>query len=209
MCPAMGAHHGKNREIETPPTAMRGNHKMTRPNHNQSDDEKPGLEELAHTVRGVSQLLGSMAQASSTPPDLRTGLELLSRMLGKTADNASSLIEDVGINLNSHLGITTSDLALMDFAPLVPAFWRQPGTQDSWLARAQAEFTLWGAVETILGQDDHALENRFNADPDGNLALVEVLEALRARWQDEIKLLEATLLRQAVVVARWEQSGHK
>ena len=181
---------------------------MTRSNHTQPDDEKPGLEELAHTVRGVAQLLGSMAQASSTPVDLRTGLELLSRMLGKTANNASSLIEDVGINLNAHLGITTSDLALMDFAPLAPAFRRQPPTPDGWLTRAQAEFTVWGAVEAILGQDDLALEIRFNADPDGSLALVEALEALRARWQDEIKLLEATLLRLAVVVARWEQSGH-
>jgi hypothetical protein len=182
---------------------------MTRPNHNQPDDEKPGLEELAHTVRGVAQLLGSMSQATTTPSELRTGLELLSRMLGKTASNASSLIEDVGINLNAHLGITTSDLAMMDFAPLVPQFRRHPATQDGWLTRAQAEFTLWGAVESILSQDDATLERRFNGDADGNLALVEALEGLRARWQEEIKLLEATLLRLAVVVARWEQSDHK
>jgi hypothetical protein len=182
---------------------------MTRPNQSAHDDEKPGLEELAHTVRGVAQLLGSMAHASSTPADLRTGLELLSRMLGKTANNANNLIEDVGINLNAHLGITTSDLAMMDFAPLVPAFRRQPATPEAWLARAQAEFTLWGAVETVLSQDDSALERRFNSDADGNLALVEALEGLRARWQDEIKLLEATLLRLAVVVARWEQSDHR
>lgn len=182
---------------------------MIRPSHSQHDDEKPGLEELAHTVRGVAQLLGSMAQASSTPADVRTGLELLSRMLGKTANNAASLIEEVGINLNAHLGITTSDLAMMDFAPLAPAFRRQPATQEAWLARAQAEFTLWGAVESVLSQDDAALERRFNSDADGNLALVEALEGLRARWQDEIKLLEATLLRLAVVVARWEQSDHR
>ncbi len=180
---------------------------MTRPSHNPPDEEKPGLEELAHTVRGVAQLLGSMSQAANTPADLRVGLELLSRMLGKTANNADSLIEDVGINLNAHLGITTSDLAMMDFAPLVPQYRRQPATQDSWLTRAQVEFTLWGAVETILSQDDATLERRFNGDADGNLALVAPLEDLRARSQEENKLLEATLLRLAVVVARWEQSG--
>jgi hypothetical protein len=179
------------------------------PSSNQHpDDDKPGLEDLAHTVRGVAQLLGSVAQASTTPPDLRTGLELLSRMLGQTATHASNLIEDVGINLNTHLGITTSDLALMDFAPLVPAFKRRPNTAEGWNTRAQAEFTLWGAVEGVLSQDDTTLERRFRADADGNLALVEALEALHARWQDEIKLLEATLLRLAVVVARWEQSDH-
>lgn len=181
---------------------------MTRPTYHQTDDDKPSLEDLAHTVRGVSQILGSVAQASSTPQDLRVALELLSRMLGKTATHASNLIEDVGINLNAHLGITTSDLALMDFTPLSPAFKRQPNTAEAWGTRAQAEFALWGAVEGVLSQDDGALERRFRADADGNLAMVEALETLRARWQDDIKLLEATLLRLAVVVARWEQSGH-
>jgi hypothetical protein len=180
---------------------------MTRPFNDQPDDEKQGLEELAHTVRGVAQLLSTVARADNTPPSLRAGLELLSTTLAQTAGNAASLIEDVGINLNAHLRITTADLALMDFAPLVPPFKRQPASQDAWMARAQGEWALWGAVETILGQDDEALEDRFNADPDANLALVDSLETLRARWQDEIKLLEATLLRLAVVVARWEQEN--
>jgi hypothetical protein len=182
---------------------------MTRTINGQPDDERPGLEELAHTVRGVAQLLSTVAQAGNTPPSLRAGLELLSTTLANTASNAANLIEDVGINLNTHLGITTADLALMDFAPLVPPFKRQPASQDGWIARAQGEWALWGAVETILGQDDETLERRFNGDADGNLALVDNLETLRARWQDEIKLLEATLLRLAVVVARWEQANEK
>jgi hypothetical protein len=171
-----------------------------------ADDERPGLEDIAHTIRGVAQLLDSVARTRSTPPDTQTGLELLSRTLGRAADDTTALIEDVGINLNAHLGITTSDLALMDFTPVSPPFRRQPSSLEGWTARSQAEFTLWGAVESILSQNDLSLERRFNTDADGNLALVDALEALRTRWQEEIKLLEATLLRLAVVVARWEQS---
>ena len=51
------------------------------------------------------------------------------------------------------------------------------------------------------------MERRFNANPDEHLAMVDALEKLRERWLGEVKLLEASLLRLAVVVARWEQSG--
>lgn len=171
------------------------------------DGGRPALEDFAHTMRGAAQLLDSVAHSSTTPPPLRTGLELLATMLGQTADKATSLIDEIGVDIGSHLGVTTSDLAEMQFTPVTPAFQRSPATLENWTGRAKAEFMLWGAVEGILAEDDIGLERRFDDAPDEHLMMVDALEKLRERWQNEVKLLEATLLRLAVVVARWEQRG--
>ena len=170
-------------------------------------EEHPALDDLAQSVRAAAQLLDSMAHSSTTPMHLRAGLTLISKSLQQTADNAGKLIDEVGINLSEQLGITATDLAAMSFTPVSPAYHRQPATIDAWDTRTEAEFALWGAVEAILALADPALEARFLADPDEHLNLVDALEQLRERWQGEVKLLEATLLRLAVVVARWEQSG--
>lgn len=174
-----------------------------------AESERPALEDFVHSVRGAAQLLGSVAHSTGTPKSLRAGLELLATSLNQTAEKANALIEDIGINLNEQLGITTLDLAQMSFIAVTPAFHRQPGTAAEWADRAQAEFTLWGAVESILAEDDASLQRRFNAATHEHLALVDALEKLRERWQSEVKLLEATLLRLAVVVARWEQTGER
>jgi hypothetical protein len=172
-----------------------------------ADAERPALEDFAHTVSGAAQLLDSVAHSSKTPPALRAGLELLSSALGATVQKANALIEEIGIDLSQSLGVSTNDLAEMRFSPVTPAFHRQPATIEPWTSRAQAEFMLWGAVESLLAEDDAGLERRFNANPDEHLAMVDALEKLRERWLGEVKLLEASLLRLAVVVARWEQSG--
>lgn len=175
--------------------------------HPGGDGDRPALEDFAHFVRGAAQLLDSVSHSSTTPKNLRAGLDLLSTSLHQTADKASALIDEIGIDLTEQLGITTSDLARMNFTAVTPAFQRQPRSLSDWTARAEAEFTLWGAVEAILSENDTGLERRFTANTDEHLALVDALEKLRERWQSEVKLLEATLLRLAVVVARWEQSG--
>lgn len=180
----------------------------TGPAH-EADAERPALEDFAHTVRGAGQLLSFVATSDATPPNLRAGLELLAGTLGQTAQKATALIEEIGIDLSDHLGVTTTDLAEMTFTPLRPAFRRQPSTMEAWQERAGAEYTMWGAVEAILAENDEGLEHRFLSNTDEHLALIEALEKLRERWQGEVKLLEATLLRLAVAVARWEQSeGH-
>jgi antitoxin component of RelBE/YafQ-DinJ toxin-antitoxin module len=176
---------------------------------NGADSERPALDNFAHTVRGAAQLLGMVAQSPETSTNLRAGLELLSTTLGQTAQMATALIDEIGIDLSDQLGITTTDLAQMNFTPLKPPFHRQPPTVEGWRERAAAEFTLWGAVESILTEDDEGLEHRFAANADEHLELIEALEKLRERWQGEVKLLEATLLRLAVAVARWEQSDGK
>jgi hypothetical protein len=170
------------------------------------DGERPALEDIAHSVRGAAQLVKFIAQASNTPASIRAGLELISSTLEQSAEKADALIDEVGINISDHLGITTSDLASMHFAPVSPAFKRQPDSIGLWKQDAEAEFDLWGQVETILAQDDAGLERRFVANPDEHVAAVDALEKLRERWQGGIKLMEATLLRLAVAIARWEQS---
>jgi hypothetical protein len=169
--------------------------------------ERPALQDLAHTMRGTAQLLDSVAHASTTPQNLRLALGVLGTLLHRTADQATSLIDDLGIDLTQQLGVSTSDLAAMQFQPVMPAFQRTPPTLAAWTARSEAEFTLWGSVEQILGEDDASLEDRFNASPDEHLRLVDAIDSVHQRWQAEVKSLEATLLRLAVVVARWEQAG--
>ena len=115
-------------------------------------------------------------------------------------------MEDVHIDLSGNLGITTTDLANMRFASVHPPYHRHPDTLTQWKKASELEFGLWGEVETILAEDDAGLEQRFLAAPDDHLALVEQLEKQRERWLSDMKLLEATLLRLAVAVARWEQS---
>ncbi len=171
------------------------------------DAERPALEDFAHTVSGAAQLLDSMVHSTRTPPELRAALDLLCNALNTTAKKANVLIDEIGIDLSQSLGVSTTDLAEMHFAPVTPTFHRTPSTAEAWGSRAQSEFMLWGAVETLLAEDDAGLERRFNANPDEHLAMVDALEKLRERWLGEVKLLEASLLRLAVVVARWEQSG--
>ena len=173
----------------------------------QADGEPPSLAVLARNVRGTAQLLGLVAHAPDTPATIRAGLEMLADMLRNSADRADHLIDDVGIDISNQLGITTSDLANMRFAAVTPAFQRQPDTLSQWKKSAESEFHLWGEVENILAEDDIGLERRFQAAPDDHLDLVDSLERLRERWQHDMKLVEATLLRLAVSVARWEQSG--
>ena len=175
----------------------------------QAEEHTPALDGLARNVRGAAQLLAIVSQSSGTPGTLRPGLELIVQSLKQSADQAERLMEDVHIDLSGNLGITTTDLAQMNFTPLKPPFHRQPPTVEGWRERAAAEFTLWGAVESILTEDDEGLEHRFTANADEHLELIEALEKLRERWQGEVKLLEATLLRLAVAVARWEQSDGK
>jgi hypothetical protein len=177
------------------------------PQHFQADGEATALEMLARNVRGASQLLAMVAQSAGTPPALRAGLDLLACSLRQSADQADRLIDDVGIDISNQLGITTNDLANMRFAPVNPEFHRKPGSVAQWHKTAEDEFALWGDVEDILSEDDAGLEQRFSAAPQDHLRLVDSLEALRERWQHDMKLLEATLLRLAVAVARWEQSG--
>ena len=94
----------------------------------------------------------------------------------------------------------------MRFSPLQPPYRRTPETLTLWKKASEAEFELWGEVEAILSEDDAGLERRFVGAPDDHLALVEHLEKQRERWLNDMKLLEATLLRLAVAVARWEQN---
>lgn len=184
-------------------------HPLSEPTHPVPEPERASLGAVAQDILGAAQLLGTVAQAETLPPALRSGLELLSRMLIRTADNAASLIEEIGFDITDHLGVTTADLARIAFTPVEPPFHRHPGTLDGWTGRAQAEFMLWGAVEAILAEDDAGLERRFNENTDEHLMMVDALEKLRERWQSDIKLLEATLLRLAVVVARWEQASER
>ncbi len=158
-------------------------------------------------MRGAAQLLDSVAASSTTPAHLRAALELLGSLLHRSADQAGLLVEDLGLDLTQTLGVTTTDLARMHFAPVDPPYQRHPATLEGWTARSEAEFTLWGTVEQILGEDDSLLDIRFKANPDEHLQLVDAIERVHQRWQAEVKSLEATLLRLAVVVARWEQSG--
>jgi len=172
-----------------------------------TETERPVLQDLAQTLRGASQLLDSVAHSTTTPATLQAALALLGTLLNRTADQANALVEDLGLDLTQHLGVTTDDLAAMHFQPVDPPFQRTPATLAAWAARSEAEFTLWGTVEQILGEDDATLEDRFNASPDEHLRLVDAIDRVHQRWQGEVKSLEATLLRLAVVVARWEQSG--
>ncbi len=173
----------------------------------QTDEHSPpALVGLARNVRGAAQLLTMVSQSVATPPGLRPGLDLLADTLRQSADQADRLMDDVHIDISNNLGITTTDLANMRFAPVNPAFHRQPDTLAQWKKSAELEFGLWGEVEAVLAEDDVGLEQRFNAAPDDHLALVEHLEKMRERWLNDMKLLEATLLRLAVSVARWEQS---
>jgi hypothetical protein len=171
-----------------------------------AEEHTPGLEQLALTVRGVAQLLGAVAQSSGMPSTVRPGLELLVQSLRQCADQADQLLADTHIDISSNLGITTTDLANMRFSPLQPPYRRTPETLTLWKKASEAEFELWGEVEAILSEDDGALERRFLAGPDDHLSLVEQLEKQRERWLNDMKLLEATLLRLAVAVARWEQN---
>ncbi len=165
------------------------------------------LQDLAQTMRGAAQLLDSVALSSTTPSHLRAAMDLLGSLLHRTADQANTLVDDLGLDLTQTLGVTTTDLAQMQFGPVDPPFQRTPGTLAAWTARSEAEFTLWGTVEQILGEDDASLDARFKASPDEHMQLVDAIERVHQRWQSEVKSLEATLLRLAVVVARWEQSG--
>lgn len=175
--------------------------------HRDEQAETPALQQVAQNVRGTAELLSYIAQAPSTPGNLRAGLALLVRTLDEVANQADQLIDDVGIDISSHLGITTTDLANMRFAPVTPGFRRQPATLTAWKQSAEADFNLWGKVEQILAEDDVGLEHRFIANPEEHLTLVDAMEKLRERFQGDTKLIEATLLRLAVAVARWEQSG--
>ena len=175
----------------------------------QTDEHSPtALEALSRNVRGASQLLTMVSQSVATPPGLRAGLELLADSLRQSAEQADRLMSDVDIDISNNLGITTTDLANMRFAPVNPPFHRQPDSLAQWKKGAEVEFALWGEVEAVLAEDDVGLEQRFQAAPDDHLALVEHLEKLRERWLNDLKLLEATLLRLAVSVARWEQSDN-
>ncbi len=178
-----------------------------RPDSGKDASERPVLQDLAQAMRGAAQLLDSVALSSTTPAHLRAGLELLGNLLHRTAGQADSMVEDLGVDLSQHLGVTTGDLAEMHFDAVEPPFHRTPATLGAWTARSEAEFTLWGTVEQILGEDDATLESRFRAQPEDHLQLVDAIERVHHRWQAEVKSLEATLLRLAVVVARWEQSG--
>ncbi len=169
--------------------------------------EPSALERVATDVRGVAELLGHISTAANLPANLRAGLQLLTRTLGDTASRADTLIDDVGIDISSHLGITTTDLANMRFSPVNPPFRRQPGTMSAWRHAAESDFALWGKIEEILAEDDNGLSQRFLGNPDDHLSLVDAMELMRERFQDDIKLIEATLLRLAVAVARWEQSS--
>ncbi len=169
--------------------------------------QEPALQDMAQTIRGAAQLLDSVAHGGSTPSHMRQGLELLAGLLNRTADQATALVDDLGIDLTEQLGVSTRELAAMQFQPVVPPFQRNPATLAAWTARSAAEFTLWGTVEQILGEDDTALEDRFTASPEEHLRLVDAIDRVHQRWQGEVKSLEATLLRLAVVVARWEESG--
>ncbi len=180
---------------------------MAEPTLARGEAEKPALQDLAQTIRGAAQLVASVAHGSSTPANLRQGLQLLASLLDRTASQASGLIDDLGIDLTQQLGVTTAELAAMQFQPVAPPFLRNPATLPAWTARAAAEFTLWGTVEQILSEDDATLEERFSASPEEHLRLVDAIDRVHKRWQGEVKSLEATLLRLAVVVARWEQSG--
>ncbi len=175
----------------------------------EADRERPSLEDIAHSLTGAAHLLDAVSHSPKTPTAIGSALELLANVLHQTAHKANALLDEVDIDLTDHLGITTSDLAQMKFAPVTPPFTRIPATIEAWTARSRAEFTLWGAVESILSENDIALERRFNSGTDEHIELVEALEKLRGRWQGEVKLLEATLLRLAVAVARWEQSGER
>jgi hypothetical protein len=169
--------------------------------------EPPGLPEITETIRGAAQLLDSVAASVGTPPNLRAALGLLGTLLNRAADHAGALVDDLGVNLGEQLGINTADLAAMEFQPVTPPFERSPSNLAAWMARSEAEFALWGQIEKILSSDDKALEARFRADTDEHLDLVNAVDQVHRRWQSEVKSLEATLLRLAVVVARWEQSG--
>lgn len=171
-----------------------------------AEEHSPGLEQLALTVRGAAQLLAAVSQSSGMPGVVRPGLDLLVHSLRQCADQADQLLADTHIDISNNLGITTTDLANMRFAPLQPPYRRTPETLQLWKKASEAEFELWGEVEAILAEDDAGLERRFLGTPDDHLALVEHLEKQRERWLNDMKLLEATLLRLAVAVARWEQS---
>jgi hypothetical protein len=164
----------------------------------------PGLEQLALTVRGAAQLLGAVAQSNTMPGVVRPGLELLVQSLRQCADQADQLLADTHIDISSNLGITTTDLANMRFTSLQPPYQRTP--MPAWKKASEAEFELWGEVEAILAEDDAGLARRFLGAPEDHLNLVEQLEKQRERWLNDMKLLEATLLRLAVAVARWEQN---
>lgn len=169
--------------------------------------EPSALERVANDVRGVAQLLSHVATTATLPLSLRSGLQLLARTLDDAAGHAEHLIDDVDIDISSHVGITTTDLANMRFSPVNPPFRRQPGTMSAWRHAAESDFALWGKIEEILAEDDTGLEQRFRGNPDDHLSLVDAMELMRERAQGDIKLIEATLLRLAVAVARWEQSG--
>ena len=172
----------------------------------QAEEHTPALEGLARSVRGAAQLLACVSQSPGMPATARPGLELLVQSLKQSADQAERLMEDVHIDISNNLGITTTDLANMRFAPVQPPYHRHPETLPQWKKAYELEFSLWGEVESILAEDDVGLEQRFLTAPDDHLALVELLEHQRERWLSDMKLLEATLLRLAVAVARWEQS---
>ncbi len=179
------------------------------PSHEyRNDAETLSLNGLAQSVRGAAELLGLVAHSPDIPQGLRAGLAMLTQSLRQSADHADRLIEDVGIDVSDQLGITTTDLANMRFAAVTPEFRRQPETLAQWKKSAEHDFNLWGEVELILAEDDLGLEHRFQSAPDDHLDLVDSLERMRERWQQDIKLVEATLLRLAVSVARWEQGGN-
>jgi len=190
----------------TGPVVAPGGSDRGRPDRDSATAERPVLQDMAHSMRGAAQLLESVAVSPTTPSYLRAAMELLGGLLHRTADQAGHLVEDLSLDLTQHLGVTTGDLAQMRFAPVDPPFQRTPASLQAWTQRSEAEFTLWGTVEQILGEDDAHLEARFRANPDEHLQLVDAIERVHQRWQAEVKSLEATLLRLAVAVARWEQS---
>ena len=171
----------------------------------QSEEHTPALDGLARNVRGAAMLLATVSQSPGMPAAMRPGLDVLVQSLKQSADQAERLMDDVHIDISNNLGITTTDLANMRFSPVHPPYRRHPETLTQWKKASELEFGLWGEVESILAEDDAGLEQRFLAAPEDHLALVELLEHQRERLLSDMKLLEATLLRLAVAVARWEK----
>lgn len=168
------------------------------------DNHAWAFDRFARNVLGASQLLGVIAESATATGPLSPGLELLSESLRQSAEEAERLIDGAKIDLSVNLGITTTELAAMSFAPVSPPFHPSRDSMAAFIECARVEFALWQEVATILADDDHSLEGRFDENVDEHLALVEQLETQRERWLDDMKLIEATLLRLAVVLARWE-----